>query len=155
MLSALLARAAELAEISMKDLTQLTDHSAKTGGERDYLRTGRTGARGEAAAGFPSVAQVALPALEAALASGKDTNRASLEALTALMRSVADANVLRRGGEEGLKRMQSAARQSDASPEALHEMDRAFTSARLSPGGSADLLAAAWFVHFWLSDTEK
>ena len=136
----------------MEDLSSLSPATAKTGGERDYLRTGRTGARGEAAAGFPSVVQIALPTLEKALAEGKSANLAGLEALTALMRTVADANVLRRAGEEGLKRVQQSARQSDASPESLRALDREFTAERLSPGGCADLLAAAWLLHFLEED---
>lgn len=150
--AALLRRAAALAAHSMEDLSILSAETAKTGGERDYLRTGRTGARGEAAAGFPSVVQIALPALEKALSEGKSENLAGLEALTALMRAVADANVLRRAGEEGLKLVQHAARQSDASPESLRALDREFTAERLSPGGCADLLAAAWLLHFLQED---
>ena len=150
--AALLRRAAALAAHSMEDLSILSAETAKTGGERDYLRTGRTGARGEAAAGFPSVVQIALPTLEKALAEGKSANLAGLEALTALMRTVADANVLRRAGEEGLKRVQHSARQSDASPESLRALDREFTAERLSPGGCADLLAAAWLLHFLQED---
>ena len=150
--AALLRRAAALAAHSMEDLSVLSPATAKTGGERDYLRTGRTGARGEAAAGFPSVVQIALPTLEKALAEGKSANLAGLEALTALMRAVADANVLRRAGEEGLERVQHAAQQSDASPESLRALDREFTAERLSPGGCADLLAAAWLLHFLEKD---
>ena len=150
--AALLRRAAALAAYSMEDLSVLSPATAKTGGERDYLRTGRTGARGEAAAGFPSVVQIALPTLEKALAEGKSANLAGLEALTALMRTVADANVLRRAGEEGLKRVQHSTRQSDASPESLRALDREFTAERLSPGGCADLLAAAWLLHFLEED---
>ena len=136
----------------MEDLKGLSESSASTGGERDYLRTGRTGARGEAAAGFPSVVQIALPALEGALGNGKSANRAGLDALTALMRAVADANVLRRAGEAGLESVQHAARQSDASPESLRALDREFTAERLSPGSCADLLAAAWLLHFLEED---
>lgn len=82
------------------------------------------------------------------MAEGKNANQAGLEALTALMRSVSDANVLRRAGEEGLSRLQSAATQAEPTPESLRALDRAFTAEHLSPGGCADLLAAAWFLKF-------
>jgi len=144
----LLHRAAGLARASLSDFELVSDESARTGGEIQYLQRGLTGARGEAASGFPSVASIALPALEDALSSGKDRNDAGLTALLRLMQQVDDSNILRRAGEDGLSVMHSES--SDISPSdhsALREADVRFIEANLSPGGCADLLAVAWFLH--------
>ena len=50
-----------------RDLAALNSETARTAGERAYLTQGLTGARGEAARGFPGVRDIALPALNAAL----------------------------------------------------------------------------------------
>jgi triphosphoribosyl-dephospho-CoA synthase len=118
-------------------------------------RYGVSGARGEALRAFPSVFDFALPALRQALARGCDPRRAQLGAFFALLAHVDDTNILHRGGAEGLAFVRRAAREfcdsgdvyaSDAitRAEAIH---REFVARRLSPGGCADLLAAALFVH--------
>jgi len=118
------------------------------------LRYGVSGARGEARRAFPSVFEVALPALRGALARGCDARLAHLSALFALLACVDDTNVLYRAGAAGLAFVQQAARSfrrdgdvhgpaALARAEAIH---REFVERRLSPGGCADLLAAAIFV---------
>jgi triphosphoribosyl-dephospho-CoA synthase len=118
-------------------------------------RHGVTGARGEALLGFPAVFQIALPALHDALARGVDTQFALVHTLFVLLARTTDTNVLYRGGTEGLQFIQSQAgeflaRGSVFVPgwqwhaEAMH---RECSKNNLSPGGCADLLAAAWFVH--------
>ncbi len=119
-------------------------------------RYGVGGARGEAAAGFPHVYRVGLPALRAGrrLANG-DENAAGVQACFALIAEVADTNLLHRGGAKGLGFARRAAAgflahggvgREDwcAQATAIH---RDFVARRLSPGGSADLLAATLFVH--------
>ncbi len=118
------------------------------------MRHGAGGARLEAAAGFPSVFDVVLPALRAARAAGHDERGAGLHALMTSIATVADTNLLYRGGLEGLRDAQAAARTfldagGIAMPDrdsALRAIGRDFVARRLSPGGSADLLAAALFV---------
>jgi triphosphoribosyl-dephospho-CoA synthase len=118
-------------------------------------RYGVSGARGEALRAFPSVFDFALPALRQALARGCDARRAQLCAFFALLAHVDDTNILHRGGAEGLAFVRRVAREfrdsgdvyaSDAitRAEAIH---REFVARGLSPGGCADLLAAALFVH--------
>ena len=118
-------------------------------------RYGASGARGEALRAFPSVFDFALPALRQALARGCDARRAQLSAFFALLAHVDDTNILHRGGAEGLAFVRRVAREfrdcgdvyaSDAitRAEAIH---REFVARGLSPGGCADLLAAALFVH--------
>jgi triphosphoribosyl-dephospho-CoA synthase len=124
-------------------------------GRRASERYGVAGACGEAILGFPKVFDVALAALREALARGAPAPMAQLHALFSLLATVDDTNVLHRGGPDGLERVKSGAREflargsvfaasAGARAVALH---RAFSRERLSPGGSADLLAAAWFIH--------
>ena len=107
---AILDRAAALARPALGDLTALHPGDARTGGEVQYLDSGRTGVRGEAAAGFPHVRDCGLPALKSALQDGASYNEACLHALLALMTCVEDSNVLRRRGVAALRSVQSRAK---------------------------------------------
>ncbi|HEY3180985.1 MAG TPA: triphosphoribosyl-dephospho-CoA synthase MdcB [Casimicrobiaceae bacterium] len=124
-------------------------------GMRVRRRYGIGGARDEARRAFPAVFDIALPALRGALVRGCDTRRAGVSALFALLACVDDTNILHRGGPEGLAFVRRRAREfrdagdvhaSDALARA-ETIHREFVARRLSPGGCADLLAAALFVH--------
>lgn len=117
-------------------------------------RHGVPGARAEAVAGLPHVFDVALPALERSLGRGVTPRAAAVEALLHLVAVLPDTNLLHRGGAEGLAFARESARDFlraggvhhprwEASVRAMH---RAFVARNLSPGGSADLLAAGLFV---------
>lgn len=112
------------------------------------------GARIEAARGFPSVYGIGLPALRRATVIVEDTEAARVEACFALIASVEDTNLLHRGGLDGLRFAHDAARSFIASggvrapgwrtrAQSIHE---SFIVRRLSPGGSADLLAMTLFI---------
>ena len=113
------------------------------------------GARIEAASGFPSVYHIGLPALRrGVLAVPDDPEAARVEACFALRASVEDTNLLHRGGLDGLRfARRTTQRFLDeggvsktgwrARAQAVHE---GFVVRRLSPGGSADLLAMTLFV---------
>lgn len=118
-------------------------------------RYGTGGAREEAAAGFPHVFGVGLPVLQESLRRGAGLPLATVQCLFSLMAELADTNLLYRGGMEGLELARSAARDFlgrdgvhrsgwRLHAEAIH---REFVGRNLSPGGSADLLAACLFVH--------
>jgi triphosphoribosyl-dephospho-CoA synthase len=129
--------------------------SAPSHGQQVAARYGAAGARGEAIRGFPAVFEVALPALRDALARGADGERARLHAFFALLAAVDDTNVLYRGGRAALDQMQQGAAQflaagsvfADDWLQRAETLHRRCSRQRLSPGGCADLLAAAWFVH--------
>jgi triphosphoribosyl-dephospho-CoA synthase len=118
-------------------------------------RYGFSGARAEAAYGFPSVLRIGLPALDRALAEGLDTRRSQLQALFTLMSKVPDTNLLYRGGMQGLLFTQAAAAQfllqggtqAHGWQESAARIGRDLVARRLSPGGSADLLSATWYLH--------
>jgi triphosphoribosyl-dephospho-CoA synthase len=117
-------------------------------------RFGLRGAAAEAAAGFPVLFEVALPALHAATARGLDPQRARVDTLFSIMAVLDDSNLAHRGGLEGLRYAQQCARTfladgGAARPEGLdaaRTIARAFVRRRLSPGGAADTLAAACWL---------
>lgn len=101
---------------------------------------GAGGARGEALAGFPNARRA-----QQVLRIGEGS---PIPALLTLLSQVEDANLLRRGGEEGLEFVRGrAASILSGAPEEyicrLYELDDLCIEKNLSPGGSADLLATA------------
>ncbi|GAA4194672.1 triphosphoribosyl-dephospho-CoA synthase [Streptosporangium oxazolinicum] len=143
-------RAARLAALPDRHLPA----GAPSHGERARRRHGVRGARGEAEAAFPHVVEVALPRLRRARAAGLAEEVARLDALLAVMSLLDDTCVLHRGGPEGLRVVRSGAERVLAEGgagtahghAALVELDERCVARRLSPGGSADLLAAALFL---------
>lgn len=117
-------------------------------------RHGLRSASAEAAAGFPVLFDTALPALQAATARGAIRQHALLDTLFHVMAVLDDSNLAHRGGLEGLRHAQHAARgfiaaggaARPAGIEAALAIGRGFVGRRLSPGGSADTLAAACLV---------
>jgi triphosphoribosyl-dephospho-CoA synthase len=115
---------------------------------------GVAGARGEARRGFPHVVGVALPALRTAREAGCSERLARLDALVALIANVDDTCLLHRGGRAALWDAQTGARAmldagGNATPtgrRALRSLEAALLHHNASPGGSADLLAAALFL---------
>lgn len=124
-------------------------------GQLMAARHGVAGARGEALLGFPSIFEIALPALRSALARGADTSVALLHTFFVLLAVTPDTNVLFRGGAEGLMFIQTQAGEflergsvfGAGWRERAESLHRQCSIQNLSPGGCADLLAAAWFVH--------
>lgn len=138
-------------------------------GEALRRRCGRTGASNgqraaqqfdlrsageEAARGMPVLFEVAVPALQAARAAGLAPRDARLQTFFEIMAVLDDTNLAHRGGLAGLRDAQRLARAyladggvsqhgAIARAEAIH---RHFVARRLSPGGTADLLAAAGWV---------
>jgi triphosphoribosyl-dephospho-CoA synthase len=120
-------------------------------GGRARVRFGAGGARMEASLGFPTVYRVGWPALRKG-SGGAEAAR--VEACFALIAELEDTNLLHRGGVEGLRFARGAARDFlDAGGvgradwrEHARQVHEGFIERRLSPGGSADLLALTLFV---------
>ena len=119
-------------------------------GSQALRRYGAGGARAEAMAGFPSVYEIALPALRTTASA----QHGAVQACFALIAQVSDTNLLHRGGSEGARFAadQAASFLADGGIRApgwqaravsVHE---AFVARHLSPGGCADLLAMALFI---------
>ncbi len=118
-------------------------------------RYGAGGARAEAACGFPSVYDIALPALQAARQlAPHDEEGVRVQTCMALIADVTDTNLLHRGGAEGLRFAQDSASAFLAAGGIgcpgwrgrAADIHKTFVAHNLSPGGSADLLAMALFV---------
>jgi triphosphoribosyl-dephospho-CoA synthase len=138
-----------LARLPDRAQPQLVSH-----GDMVRARYGTTGARGEAFAGFPHVIQVGLPALRARRNSGCTETNSRLSALLNIMVRLEDTCVLYRGGIEGLAAVQKGASDvlraggpgSIAGDQAMFQLDHELFIGKISPGGSADLLAATLFL---------
>jgi triphosphoribosyl-dephospho-CoA synthase len=117
-------------------------------------RYGVAGARGEALSGFPHVVDVALPALRHRRRSGATEQVARLDALLSIMASLDDTCLLYRGGQTALASAKEGAAAVEAAGgagtnrgrELLGQLERRLLELNASPGGSADLLAAALFL---------
>lgn len=124
-------------------------------GQRARARFRVAGVREQAAQGYPALREIALPALREALARGLPRDAALAHTLMRLIAHIDDLNLLHRGGVAGLRRAQALARGflddgGAMQPHWRRELSRigdTFVAHRLSPGGSADLLACAWFLH--------
>ena len=125
-----------------------------THGDIVRSRYGAAGARGEAANDFPHLVGLGLPALRRQRAAGYSEEISRLDALLSVMSQLDDTCVLYRGGYEALCVVRSGARAvlmaGGCGPahgrKQLQDLDCTLLAKRISPGGSADLLAAAIFL---------
>ncbi|OLA95050.1 MAG: malonate decarboxylase acyl carrier protein [Sutterella sp. 54_7] len=127
-------------------------------------RLGLPGAREEAQSGFEHVRLFALPALLKSRKAGLSEAASQINALLALMATLPDTCIAHRGGLAGLQAVQSGAKQvldlgGVGLPEgsaAYEALCRQMEEQKLSPGGSADLLAATLFLDrllaFWVEE---
>jgi triphosphoribosyl-dephospho-CoA synthase len=115
---------------------------------------GATGARGEAQQGFPHILSLGLPKLRSQRAAGAIEEHARLDALLLIMTNLEDTCLLYRGGRKGLLAAQRGAAvvleaggsATSRGMEKLLALDSLLVERNLSPGGTADLLAATLFV---------
>lgn len=137
----------------------LTAHSTPAGGRDSHgLRVAAShavgGAREEGAMGFPSVFEIALPQLQKTRDAGRNSRCAMVDALFALMAHISDTNVYHRGGSAGATVVRDRSRAflacggsgDDAWMTRAQATHCEFVRLRLSPGGAADLLAAACLI---------
>ena len=145
--------------VARQDFDGVTVDNAKTVGERLFAAYGITGIRGQAEAGFPAVLYRGLPVLRKGLEMGLSPDRAGAAALLAMLADTDDTNLIARSDRETqlrVRREVAALLEEEPYPEEeiLRALDRDFTRQRLSPGGSADLLALCWFTHFVQGEPE-
>ena len=137
------------------DALQARRHRTSTSnGQRAARALGLRSVGEEAALGFPIVFDCAVPALAAARRQGLSDQAARLQTLFHIIAQLDDTNLAHRGGSAGLRFAQSQARDfldagGAARPDAIthaQSIHRAFIARRLSPGGAADVLAAASLI---------
>jgi triphosphoribosyl-dephospho-CoA synthase len=142
-------RAASLANLPDQHARPLVTH-----GRVVFNRYGARGARGEAEDGFPHLLETALPMLERSRREGATETQARITALLAIMATLDDTCLLYRGGIVALEIAKAGAQRAIdcggmATPDgmkALLRLSNDLNSIGASPGGSADLLAAALFL---------
>lgn len=144
--------AAMTAGITQRDFAGVTEHNAKTAGERLYVQYGITGIRGQAEAGFPAVLQVGLPIFQKALDRGLSPNDAGCITLLHLICAAEDTNLIKRSSRQeqlALQEQIAALLRDDPFPtmDTITALDTQFIQKNLSPGGSADLLSVTYFLH--------
>jgi triphosphoribosyl-dephospho-CoA synthase len=138
------------------DIVSATPHPGRSRSHGSVMarRYGAGGARLEAALGFPTLFRIGVPTLHATLKHTGNMRLALVQTLFSLMAALNDTNVLYRGGRPGLRMIKDRARtflraggvyRPDWESHAL-DVHRQVVCLGLSPGGSADLLAASWFV---------
>lgn len=124
-------------------------NAPETHGVAAYRAYGAKGARGEAAAGFPSAKKAA--ALYADYRTRHSDEDAAALTLPHIMAELDDTNLLHRGGREGLNFVQRRAKEiialneNERIPE-LEALDAECIEKRLSPGGAADMLGLGIFL---------
>ncbi|SFV00101.1 triphosphoribosyl-dephospho-CoA synthase [Pseudoduganella namucuonensis] len=144
---AVAGRAGALARLHDRHAPALTGNK----GALACLRHGVGGARSQAQRDFPHVIELALPMLRQSRRRGDSEDAARLNALLAVMARLDDTCLLARGGRAALEAAQQGAQcVLDAGgaggvegAAALHALGEDLVALRVSPGGAADLLAAA------------
>ena len=139
---------------SIARLSHPVEPEVLTHGEIAKIRYGVGGARGEASNDFPHVIEFGLPTLRNRRAEGDSEEVGRLDALLSIMSRLDDTCVLYRGGLEALDAVKSGAQAvlmaggyaTDQGRKKLHQLDRELIARHVSPGGSADLLAATIFL---------
>ena len=141
--------AAAIASFQDRGLPRLVSH-----GDSVAKRYGVAGARGEALSGFPHVVNIALPELRRKRIDGAAEEVARLDALISVMARLDDTCLLYRGGAAALSAAKEGATAVEVAGGAgtaegiqlLERLDRTLLELNASPGGSADMLAAALFL---------
>ena len=150
---ALLEQVAALCKgLCARDLAGINSATAATAGQRLYAQFGITGVRGQAEKGYPAILHTGLPVLEEGIALGYSLERSGCAALLAMLTAAADTNMIARSDRDTARRITREvalllARDRYPDADKLRALDSVFTEANLSPGGSADLLAATYFIH--------
>ena len=145
--------AAMTKDLTQRDFSGITEETAVTAGEKLYALYGITGIRGQAERGFPAVKDVGLPVLKKGLENGLSLNDAGCATLLHILCAVEDTNMITRSDLTFTWAVCGkilAWLRADPYPtrQALESLDEQFIFHNLSPGGSADLLAATYFLHF-------
>ena len=133
-----------------RDFAGVRQKKVLTKGERVYVEYGFAGIRGEAEAGYPCVRNAGLPALRKYLADGHNMNDALAFTLLHIMAVNFDTNIISRHNMRTQGEVFDAVRAIIASGPKLRDirrLDKEFIARNISPSGSADLLAATYFLY--------
>ena len=149
--------AAMTSGLTKQDFADITEENAVTAGQKLYVQYGITGIRGQVEAGLPVVLHHGLPVLETGLKLGYDINRAGCAALLEILVHSTDTNMIARSSRKRQLEVIAELKQrleKEPYPDAveLAMLDDRFIAENLSPGGSADLLALTYLLHFFKTE---
>ncbi|WP_047998605.1 triphosphoribosyl-dephospho-CoA synthase CitG [Lactiplantibacillus herbarum] len=134
------------------DLGAIQPNQMTTAGERQYAKYGQGGIRAEAEAGYPVVADIALPFLRQ---QSGPLNYRLLDTLMVIAAHTTDTNLIKRAGTPDIlpwmraqtkQYFELGGSQTTAGWEFLVQLNQEFLVRNLSLGGSADLLILTIFV---------
>ena len=138
------------------ELKEKPSDTKMTAGERLFKLHGLTGIRGEAGLGYPTIFNFGLPLYQTLISQGNSEEQALSQTLLSIMSVNNDTNLVNRGGLAGLAFVQQEAKClllkwqsiliSEEREQDILMFDSQLVSKNLSPGGSADLLAATWLL---------
>lgn len=146
----------EISKAALVDFEKQVNDEVITNGQRIFNEYGIKGVRGEAASGFLSVRQCALPVMRKLFSRNEyKKNDIFVQVLLNLMCNVVDTNVIARKGLEAVAYVQNTASEvlrlggalTNEGSKKLLELDREYTNRNISPGGCADLLSVAIFLY--------
>lgn len=124
-----------------------------TAGEKEYLKYGLTGIRGQAESGFPIVFNYSFPFLKSTNIT--DRNSQLVDTLMVIVQHIKDSNLVKRADqlsvlswikEQAQIYFKLGASQTVGGNNFLKKLDLIFTDCHLSLGGSADLLILTIFL---------
>lgn len=144
-----------LVERELTQNLQIKREQEYSHGEILYMRYGIRGIRGEVEDGLPTIINIGLPAYTEALNRGFTDDNALIHALLGIMSVSEDTTILHRHSMSVLKEVQryadelyrSEAAFTTEGLERIKQLDNQFIERYISPGGSADLLAATHFLY--------
>lgn len=123
-----------------------------TAGEKQFIKYGITGIRGQAAAGYPAVFKNGLPYL---CQTTGTRNQRLLDTFMKIISCTQDSNLIKRAGNieivkqvqlQAVKFLKAGGSKTKAGMTLIREMDQFFTENHLSLGGSADMLILTIFL---------
>ncbi|WP_411572396.1 triphosphoribosyl-dephospho-CoA synthase CitG [Vibrio sp. TH_r3] len=141
------------ANLVADELTETTNVPV-TAGEKLFQKYGLTGIRGEASLGYPTIFEYGLPVYLQSLSQQQSQQQAMTHTLFSLMANNVDTNLVSRGGLQAIELVQSESRAILSAllnghydvDILLSQLEDKLVELNLSPGGSADLLAATWLL---------
>lgn len=141
----------------LKDFENISHKKNLTHGEHLYVNYGFTGIRGEVKEGLNVVFDGSLDVLTDSLKKNSDFNLAFIQTLIFLMSQVMDSTIVHRHDIHMLHRIKREAAAfiqkggiyNEEGMKIARNMEELYINERISPGGSADLLAVTIFLYFF------
>ena len=124
-------------------------------GEEMYIKYGVRGIKWEASNGFPTLFNIAVEVMEKCFKDNYNINDAGVYSLVHIMSEIEDSNVIYRASYEKMNEIHKQCKDIlkinvdiKSIKMDLLNLDSDFIRENISPGGSADVLAMAYFICF-------